>query len=87
MSAAGSPNGAVHAFHRLGRRPGRVGRHQSERWVAMLSEWWVVMTRYAQPNTPNDNNHARTAYSLDQNPRDSRAKSRAGRRFACLAAL
>jgi hypothetical protein len=48
MSAAGSPNGAAHAFHRLGRHPGRVGRHQLERWVLMLSEWWVAMTRYAQ---------------------------------------
>ena len=48
MSAAGSPNDAAHAFHRLGRHPGRVGPHQLERWVVMLSEWWVAMTRYAQ---------------------------------------
>ena len=47
MSAAGSPNGAAHAFHRLGRHPGTGGRHQLERWVVMLSEWWVAMTRYA----------------------------------------
>ena len=51
MSAAGSPNDAAHAFHRLGRHPGRVGRHQLERWVVMLSEWWVAMTRYAQGKT------------------------------------
>jgi len=44
MSAAGSPNDAAHAFHRLGRHPGRVGRHQLERWV--------VMTRYAHAGSP-----------------------------------
>src|SRR5215470_7118270 len=47
MSAAGSPNDAAHAFHRLGRHPGTGGRHQLERWVVMLSEWWVAMLRYA----------------------------------------
>ena len=46
----------------------------------------ISRSAITRPKTPNANNHDRTAYSLDQNPRDMRAKSRAGRKLACLAA-